>query len=411
MFGKHVTLEQMREMGLEKRVLGDLISQKLIDLELKKMNIYVSDERVREDIYSGKNFRNKAGMFDHNLFDSYMKRLGYTEKEFMDDRRRDIASKILFESISNGVRVAPLFVDILYDYISRPREVRVIKLPFSSIPVAHVDEKSLEEFYTQNKTDFQRPEYREIEYYILSKEHLEKSKDIEDRLAAGKTLKEISSEFALKAKILKAVDKAGLAPNKKKIDDTVVLDPNFLDIAFSTQPQEDSILFELKEGDWCAVHISSITPETIPPFEAIKAEVEKGEKVSRQKKEAEKIAREAIENLKEKKISLHDVASLHKQTIDVHKDVVRMVEDEKKAPFTPWALSKIMEVKYGSFGYVVVDDHALIISVPHPLPRDEDKKKKNFDAFSDRVDDVVGGDIVKAYMTNLEKTYGVEVIK
>jgi hypothetical protein len=88
-----------------------------------------------------------------------------------------------------------------------------------------------------------------------------------------------------------------------------------------------------------------------------------------------------------------------------------MVEDEKKAPFTPWALSKIMEVKYGSFGYVVVDDHALIISVPHPLPRDEDKKKKNFDAFSDRVDDVVGGDIVKAYMTNLEKTYGVEVIK
>ena len=403
MLRKAITSEEIKAMGLEKDVLMELISQKLIDFELEKMNIYVSDDRVREELYAGKNFRNKDGYFDHGMFENFLESMMYTEKEFMDDSRREIGRKLLFDSIKNGVRVAPLFSDIIYDYAFRPREVKVVKIPFESLVVSQADDQLLEKFYTQNSYEFRRPESRRVDYYVLSKENIEKLKNIEDILASGKTLKEIASEFGLKHHKLQSVDKKSLDP--------IAQDPAFFETVFSTNDQEDSQLFELKDGNWCGVHIAEIVPSFIPEFSKIKTEVIKLERESRQRMEAERIAREAVEHLKEKKETLKDFAKKYKQTIFEHKDVKRSGQDDKKAPFTPEILGKILEIKFGSYGFVVADNYVLVISVLRPLPVDEELKKKSFEGFSERIDDFVGNDIIQSYLSNLQKFYGVEVVK
>ncbi len=402
-FNDKITPQQMIESGLEHYVLMELVKDKLIDFEVAKMNIYVSDDRVRESIYASKNFRTENGDFDHEIFKAIVANAGYTEKEFMDQSRREIGRKLLFDSILNGVRVAPLFADIIYDYQFRPREADIVTIPFDSITVPQADDQSLEAFYTQNSHEFRKPESRKVEYYLLSKENVEKLKNIEDLLASGKTLKEVAVEFELKHHTLESVDKNSA--------DAIAKDPAFFETAFSTNEQEDSQFFELKDENWCAVHVDKIRPSFVPEFAKIKTDVVKLEKLGRQKQQAEKIAREGVEAFKEKTQTLKAFAEKHKQKVVTYKDVVRVPKDKKKSSLAPQILERVLAIKFGSYGFIVATDHVLVVSVPRPLQRDEEAKKKDFEFFPDRVDDVVGNDIIEAYLINLQKHYGVEVVK
>lgn len=409
MLGKRLTSEELKSFELDKRVLKKLINQTLIDLETRKMNIVISDDRVREEIYKQKWFKNKDGLFDREMFLRFIQSQGYTEKEFADSTRRDIATRLLFGSIVNGVKMHSSFVDAVYEYQTRPREVKVIKIPFTSVSVPSLNDQELETFYVQHKEEFVKPEYRKIVYYVLSKDHLDKSRAIEDQLAAGKSLKEIYKDFALPVKTIDFVSKAGLGQDEKKVTG-ITEDTAFLDVAFTTQDQSDSMLFELANGDWCALHIETTLPSRIPSFEEIKPNVIARSKFDQQKKQVEKIAREVVEALKAKQETFENFAKKNKQDVVTYKNIVRIGEDEKKEPFSRPILSRIFTIKYGGFGFVVGEDHVLIASVTKPLAIDEEKKKKQFEAFSDGLANFVGNDIIFAYLTNLEKFYGVEIV-
>ncbi len=410
MMKKRVSLEELRAAGLEKQILSQMIGRRLIELELEKMNVSIPDDRAREEIYKQKQFRDQNGLFDHAAFERFLRIRGYTEKEFMDLYKHDMATKVLLSAIANGVRVSPTFVDIIYDYMERPREVRVVKIPFDTLPFSNSQDKPLEEFYIAHKDDFKRPEYRKIEYHVLSKEKLDKSREIEDKLASGKSFKEVAAELSLKIQTMDYIDANGTFQDKKKTD-KLSQDPSFLETVFSTNENMDSMLFELQSGDWCVLHVSSLLPAHVPAFETIKPEVIKAAKFDEQKKNSQKLGSEIVDALKSQKGDLDMFAKKYKQTVSVYKNIVRNIQDEKKSVFPMNVLDKIMTIKYEGFAAIPGDDHLLIVSVPHPMPRDEEKKKKDYEAFSDRVDGLIGNDIVKAYIANLEKAYGVEIVK
>lgn len=410
MMKKRVSLEEIKSSGLEKQILSQMIGRRLIELELEKMNVSVPDDRAREEIYKQKQFRDQNGLFDHSAFERFLRARGYTEKEFMDLYKHDMSMKILFSAIANGVRVSPTFVDIIYDYMERPREVRVVKIPFETLPFSNIQDKDLEEFYASHKDDFKRPEYRKVEYYVLPKDKLDKSRELEDKLASGKSFKEVAAELSLKIQTMDYLDKNGVFQDKKKTD-ALSADPSFLETVFSTNEKMDSMLFELQNGDWCVLHVASLLPANVPAFETIKPEVVKAAKFDEQKKSSQKLGGEIVDALKSGQSDLETFAKKYKQTVVAHKNIVRNVQDEKKSAFPLPVLEKIMAVKYAGFAAIAGDDHLLIVSVPGPMPRDEEKKKKDYEGFSDRVDGLIGNDIVKVYVENLEKAYGVEIVK
>ena len=405
--GKKLTPEEIKEFGLDKRVLRKLITQKLIELETQKMGIRVSDSKVREEIYKIKFFQDKNGLFDHDRFSRFVQNQGYRESEFTDLVRNDMAKAILFGAIIDGIRTAEILPNAVYDYVLRPREVHAVKLPFDQVKVPDLKDKDLQDFYALNAQEFKTPEYRKITYYVLPKDKLDKSRDLEDKLASGKSLKEVAKDMKFDLKSTDFFSKTGDDKNGKK-QKGLTEDPSFLDVAFSTALNADSMLFELKSGEWCVLNVDTVEASHVPEFTKIKDKVLRAAKLERQKKEAEKIARLAVEELKDKKTTLEAFGKKFNQPAATYKNIVRSSEDPKKAPFHEGILAKILGIPYGSHGFVITEDYILVASVIKALPRDEAKKKKNFETFSDRVDDMVGNDLVNVYLMNLEKSYGVE---
>ena len=58
------TNEEARQVGLDRSVLQQLLSEAAVDDEARKMGLGISDEALREVITSNPNFRDKSGAFD-----------------------------------------------------------------------------------------------------------------------------------------------------------------------------------------------------------------------------------------------------------------------------------------------------------------------------------------------------------
>ena len=169
-FGAQIDVEQARQVGLANASLHRMVDKALLRQAVRDSGIVISDDVVRKNIDADPRFRGVGQRFDRNVFQAILRNNGYSEAQYVDEVRQQIALEQLLGSLSAGIGAVPAaMTDAAYRFRNERRVADYFILPLTAMPaIADPDEKVLEEFYNNQREIFTIPETRSITFVTLS---------------------------------------------------------------------------------------------------------------------------------------------------------------------------------------------------------------------------------------------------
>lgn len=301
-FGGSIDLDQAKKLGLVNQTLAQLIDRSLIDQEVARLKLDISDDVIRNVITGNPSFRGSNGQFDRSLLSAVLAANNLTEDQYVALLRRDIPRSDLIHAVTGGAAVPQPIVDLLYQYRNEKRTADIVSLPAAAVTdVGQPSEDELKSFYDQHQDMFRAPEYRSFtlaslspadvakgieipeaklkEEYDQRQEELQiperreveqilapsedKAKEAEAALAAGKDWREVATTIA--GQNPDAIDLGLLKPEEmpKALGDT----------AFELPLNKPSDPIQTPLG-WHILRVTKIEPPVAQSFEQAKPQLE-----------------------------------------------------------------------------------------------------------------------------------------
>jgi peptidyl-prolyl cis-trans isomerase D len=178
-FGSSIDLQQAKQFGLVDQTLAQLIDRSLIDQEVARLRLDVSDDVIRSVITGNPSFRGSNGQFDRSLFSAVLAANNLTEDQYVALLRHDIPRSDLIHAVTGGAVVPQSIVDQLYQYRNEKRTADIVALPSAgAADVGQPSEDQLKSFYDQHQDMFRAPEYRSLTLASLSPSDVAKGIEI-----------------------------------------------------------------------------------------------------------------------------------------------------------------------------------------------------------------------------------------
>jgi len=168
-FGSSIDLEQAKRLGLVNETLDQLVDRSLLDQQVARLQLDVSDDLIRNVITGNPSFAGSDGKFDRGLFNALLAANHLTEDQYVALLRHDIPRNDLLHTVTAGAVAPQSMVDLLYQYRNEKRIAKVVSLPDASVgDVGLPNEADLKAFYEAHQDLFRAPEYRSFMLASLS---------------------------------------------------------------------------------------------------------------------------------------------------------------------------------------------------------------------------------------------------
>jgi peptidyl-prolyl cis-trans isomerase D len=180
-FGRRLTPEQARMLGLESRVLSRLVGTAALDLQARDLGLGLSERAVAEAIQSDPAFAGTDGKFSRPMFDAILRQNGLSERGFLALRR----SEDLRDQLTDSVLSAAVVPDAMIDQIHRYREERRV-IEFMTVDaerivkVPNADEDKLKAHYEANKRSYNTPEMRKLAVLLMTRDKVKAGITVSD---------------------------------------------------------------------------------------------------------------------------------------------------------------------------------------------------------------------------------------
>ena len=175
------TNEEARQVGLDRIVLQQLLSEAAVDDEAHKLGLDISDDALREVITSNPSFRDKSGAFDPARFDAALRDMDMNERGFVSDLRKQVLRQFIVAALATGVSAPKAEITAEADYQGQTRSVDYFLLPASvagDIPAASED--ALKAFFNDRKSSYRAPEYRGMTVLTLEPDTIANPAEVSD---------------------------------------------------------------------------------------------------------------------------------------------------------------------------------------------------------------------------------------
>jgi len=160
---RRITNDEARTFGLDRQVLGRLISEAALDQRVKAMGLNLADEQVVKAVMDEPGFKGANGQFDRARFYEALRQAGLSEAGFFADQKRSLLRRQVATAIGSEVLPPNAMVDAAHRYIAEQRVVKYFVLaPAALGELPLPDEAALKAFYEARKTEFRAPEYRKV---------------------------------------------------------------------------------------------------------------------------------------------------------------------------------------------------------------------------------------------------------
>jgi peptidyl-prolyl cis-trans isomerase D len=162
-FGRPITPEQARAIGLDRLVIGQLISEVMLDERAHALGLALSDAEVAKEITNDPSFRGPSGQFDRQRFEQTIRSAGYTEGRFVAEQRRRLLRRELAGTIASGLNAPKALVEAMNRYQNEQRSIEYVLLDRAhagDIPAPSPEE--LAKYFEERKILFRAPEYRKL---------------------------------------------------------------------------------------------------------------------------------------------------------------------------------------------------------------------------------------------------------
>lgn len=211
--GERLDRKQTRAAGLDAKVIQQLINDTLFELECDRLNILISDDMVRKSLFSMTLFQDQDGHFQKDRFLSMIQKAGFSEQEYINLYRKDLAKQEIIKAIQGGIVAPDSLLTPLYKWQKEERIVKAFIIESKDGFVTDTPtEEGLHKFYVDNMKTFKTQESRTLQALVLDVASLRKasasqqdateklhklSTEIEDMLAGGATFEETSKKHQL----------------------------------------------------------------------------------------------------------------------------------------------------------------------------------------------------------------------
>jgi peptidyl-prolyl cis-trans isomerase D len=160
-FGNPIDLQQAKKFGLIDETLNQLIDRSLIDQEVARLRLDVSDDLIRNVIFENPSFRGADGRFDRGLFNSLLAANQLTEDQYVALLRRDIPRNDLIHALTAGATTPRVMADLIYKFRDEKRIAEIVSFPIANAAdPGQPSEPDLVAFYEAHQDLFRAPEYR-----------------------------------------------------------------------------------------------------------------------------------------------------------------------------------------------------------------------------------------------------------
>lgn len=320
-FGRAVTNDQARQAGLDRQVLGRLVTEAALDQKARNLGLAMSDAEVAKAITSDPTFKDPTGAFDKARFDSILRDNGYNERAFVREQRAVYLRQELADALIGKIDAPALLVESIDRYRNETRSVEYFVLPASAAPApAEPDAATLATFYDSHKAAFAAPEYRKIVTLTLTPATAARPDEVSDadaqklyesvkaqRFGAPERRQVQQIVYPNEAEAQAAAEKIKNGASFDALIEERKLTPKDVDLGLVTKkemadPAIAAAAFALKEGAVSAptkgafgvalLRALRIEPESVKPFAEVSAEL--------RKEIAQERARKAVQEIHDK---------------------------------------------------------------------------------------------------------------
>ena len=311
--GRPISMEQARQLGLDRLVIAQLVSDALLDDRARTLGLGISDADVAKQITTDPAFQGANGQFDRFRFEQIIRNAGYTEARFVAEQRRRMLRRELSSTIATGTDAPKALIEVANRYRNEQRSIEYVLLDRARAgDIPPPAEDVLAKFFEERKILFRAPEYRKLvvvslipseqarwlevsdadvkrayderraRYVTPERRHLEQidfpnaeaAAAAAERIAKGTSFVEIAKELGKTEKDidLGTVTKAG------------IIDRAVADAAFSLKEGEVSAPVQGRFGT-VLVHVVKIEPEQVRSLESVAPEIKQELATARAKSE------------------------------------------------------------------------------------------------------------------------------
>ena len=186
--GQALPWSRVQDAGLDRAVLRRMVTLAALENEAMRLGISVSDATVRDEVLAIPAFRGLDGEFSREAYRFALQQEGWSEREFEDRIRMELAREILQAGAVSAVPAPPVMTDVVYGWFAEARDFDVITLDRGTLetPVPVPDEATLRAFHADNPELFTLPEGPRIAYVWSTPARLAETVEVpEDELRAA----------------------------------------------------------------------------------------------------------------------------------------------------------------------------------------------------------------------------------
>ena len=168
--GVQLGMTEALAFGIDRQALSGMVTRAALDDEARRAGLSVGDATVAAEVMKQSAFQGLSGSFDRETYRLALQQNGWTEAEYEEALRRDVARTLLQGAVAGGFAGSAPATEVLYRYIAERRGFSMIRLTEAdlSAPLPAPTEAELRAHYDANvATAFTRPEAKRIRYISL----------------------------------------------------------------------------------------------------------------------------------------------------------------------------------------------------------------------------------------------------
>ncbi len=162
-FGRPISTDQARALGLDRLVVGQIVSEIVLDETAHKLGLNISNSEVAKQITTDPAFQGTNGQFNRFIFEQKIRNAGYTEARFVAEQRRRLLRRELVATMSSGLTTPKALIEAANRYQNELRSIQYVLLDRAQAgDIPAPSSEMLARYFEERKVLFRAPEYRKV---------------------------------------------------------------------------------------------------------------------------------------------------------------------------------------------------------------------------------------------------------
>jgi peptidyl-prolyl cis-trans isomerase D len=393
------------------KILSDYIGKKIINLEMEKLGVKITDKSLSNIIMNDDTFF-EENKFSRTKYEKFLLQSGLSAPAFEQNISQQEKKRQLLTFLSEGTNLPDFLIENAFQEENQIKTVQYLELDkyYKKIPIK---EKEIKDIYESNKKFFTE-EFKKITYVELtpsiltgqneySELYFKKIDEIENSILDGKKINDFAKDFNL---VLIKTEEINKSKKNKSGKTDLKIDEELFSKFFNNKDLNVPELINIKNKYYLSQITSLNKISRALNNEDVKKAITSQIKIQNIIKNNSKIIKEISEG-KFNKNKMKNYAN--DKDLEIKKTVIKNVKDN--SIFSEEIIKKIFKLKNEEIDLITNSllNKNLIIFIESTKKTSLSKSKKDYDLYKTKAKLKLTNNIFKTYDKNINFKYKVEV--